>query len=82
MGGSLTAPSNPLYKLRSPALLAGIISKDLTAPEANNPIFLQVAGAGGHHRISLNIRWALLTGFPVRFKPGGFVRLEAGNRAG
>jgi Amt family ammonium transporter len=52
--------------------------KDITAKEAGKPIFLEVAEAVGHNKISINIMWTLITGFLVMFMQAGFAMVETG----
>jgi Amt family ammonium transporter len=52
--------------------------KDITAKEAGKPVFLEVAEAVGHNKISINIMWTLITGFLVMFMQAGFAMVETG----
>ncbi len=52
--------------------------KDIPAKTAGKPVFLEVAEAVGHNKISINIMWTLITGFLVMFMQAGFAMVETG----
>jgi len=71
------APAPPPAKPDPSGTATGGIA-DVPAKEAGKPTLVEVAEAVGHSKVSINIMWALITGFLVMFMQAGFALAETG----
>ncbi|HUI06470.1 MAG TPA: ammonium transporter [Verrucomicrobiae bacterium] len=51
---------------------------EFKAEADKEPLALKLADAVGHHRVSINFTWTLVTGFLVMFMQAGFAMVETG----